>query len=171
LPAVLDRLAAIALPPPHPHLGDASMTPFAIRSEPIAPHTIPAIVEVSVDRRLLPGESPQAAVAAVAAALRSIRGVEVFGGRFMLPADVEPDDTIIAALTDGLHAAGRAAEVTVSAHTFDAGYACDRGMPTPMFGPGRRQFGAALLAPEEVLVDDCSAAGVALATAVDRLCA
>lgn len=167
---VLVRLGDVHLPDPHPDLGPATMTPFAVRAEPVAPHTVPSALILTIDRRLLPGEEPAAAVSEVVRALRGVPGVRVSTGRTMLPAWVDAADPVIRALADGLRAAGRPEDVVVSRHTFDAGYACSVGMPTAMFGPGRRQFGPGLLEPEEVRIDDCNAAAAAIAATVATLC-
>lgn len=171
LPAVLNALDDIVLAQPDADLGPATVTPFSIRAEPVAPHTIPRVLEVRIDRRLLPGETPDCAVTAINAALTGIPGLQVSAGSSMLPASVPPDSPVITALAAGIEAAGgSAANVVVSRHTFDAGYACSRGIPTPMFGPGVRRFGADMTEPEGVLVSDCQVAAAALRMTIDRLC-
>ena len=170
LPEVLARVRSIRLPPDHAELGSATVVPFAIRAEPVAPHTIPGELVVTLDRRLLPGESPTAAVDSVREALDSIEDVSVMAGRTMLPASVAADAPIVTALSAGLRAADRPTDVVTSSHTFDAGYPCSLGIPTPMFGPGRRRFGPDMVEPESVSVRDCDAAASTLSTAIERLC-
>lgn len=164
VPAVVDALRAAPLPPPHPVLGPAAVVPFDIRSEPVAPHTIPERVVLTVDRRLLPGESPEAAARSLTDHLdRTLRpGLAVVEpAAWMLPAEVAADDPLVVALLDAIARQGRIPEAVASAYTFDAGLACARGIPTVMFGPGRRSFGADLTAPESVLLADVvAAAGV-----------
>lgn len=170
LPEVLDLLRRSVTPPEDPTLGVATVTPFAIRAEPVAPHTIPQALFVSVDRRLLPGESPDVAVASIRDALRGVDDVNVTGGASMLAASVPERAPIIDALAVGVAAAGRTRKIVTSRHTFDAGYACSIGIPTPMFGPGRRRFGPDMLEPESVAVADCEAGAIALRTAIEQIC-
>ena len=49
----------------HPAFGPATLTPTAIDSSPKATHTVPDAVRMTFDRRLLPGESPEAAYEAI----------------------------------------------------------------------------------------------------------
>jgi succinyl-diaminopimelate desuccinylase len=166
---VVRRLAALELPPPHPELGAASITPYQLRCDPVAPHTIPRRVEVGLDRRLLPGEDPEAAVAVIRAALPPPRGFEirVEPGPLMWPALVDPAHLADQALVGGVRAAGRDSETCYSPNTFDAGYPCRVGILTVMFGPGLRRFGGeGLLADDVVAIDDCVAAAEAIRTAI-----
>jgi succinyl-diaminopimelate desuccinylase len=67
----------------------------------------------------------------------------------------------------GVQAAGRASGTVYSRNTFDAGYPCRVGIPTVMFGPGRRRFGGdGLLADDAVAVDDCLVAAAAIRSAI-----
>jgi acetylornithine deacetylase/succinyl-diaminopimelate desuccinylase-like protein len=166
---VVARLDAVGLPEPHPNLGAASITPYHLRCDPVAPHTIPRRVEVVVDRRLLPGEDPHAAVVAIRAALPTATGVEVHAdaGALMWPALVDPTHAAVQALVRGVRTAGRTSGTLYSLNTFDAGYPCRVGIPTVMFGPGRRRFGGGgLLADDVVAVDDCVVAAEAIRNAV-----
>lgn len=170
LPEVLGRLGDIAVPHEVAGSGPATITPFAIRAEPVAPHTIPGAIVVTVDRRLLPGEAADSAVGAVRDTLHDLDEVDVSAGQTMLPASVAADAPIVDALCGGLVRARRPAAVVTSSHTFDAGYACSVGIPTPMFGPGRRRFGPNMVEPESVSVRDCDAAAVAIRAAIEQLC-
>jgi acetylornithine deacetylase/succinyl-diaminopimelate desuccinylase-like protein len=166
---VVGRLDALGLPQPHPDLGTASVTPYQLRCDPVAPHTIPRRVEVVVDRRLLPGEDPHAAVVAIRAALPTAKGLEVRAdaGALMWPALVDPSHPAVQALVRGVQAAGRNSGTFYSLNTFDAGYPCRAGIPTVMFGPGRRRFGGdGLLADDVVAVDDCVVAADAIRNAI-----
>src|ERR687885_848348 len=89
----LTRLRAMAFGPAHPQLGAAQATVYKLQFSPIAPHTLPATAEMTVDRRLLPGEEIDAAVAGVRAALGDLSpyGLTVERGAFMYPAEVPPD--------------------------------------------------------------------------------
>lgn len=172
---VIVALRTLPVPEPDPELGPALVTPYRVTATPVAPHTVPERVEVVVDHRLLPGDTPERAVAAVREHLVGRHGlaVEVGAGPAMLPARVAPDEPLVRALVGGLAAAGvtdRPA-VGVSTATFDAGYGCAKGIPTCMFGPGRRELGAGLTAPERVALADVAAGAAALTHALTALCA
>ncbi len=172
---VIVALRDLPVPPPDPDLGPALVTPYRITASPVAPHTVPSRVEVVVDHRLLPPDTPQAAVGRVREHLVGRHGlpVEVTAGPAMLPARVDEGAPVVRALVAGLAAArvsGRPA-VGVSTATFDAGYGCAKGIPTCMFGPGRRELGAGLTDPERVAVADVAAGARALTHALTTLCA
>ncbi len=57
-----------------------------------------------------------------------------------------------------------------SSNTFDAGYGCSQRIPTVMFGPGKRAFGAAMTGTEWVSADDCLLASQALNGLISRYC-
>lgn len=174
---VITALRGLPLPEAHPQLGGVTATPFRVEAFPVAPHTLPETARVVVDRRLLPGEDPEEAVATLRAHLSTTladRGhdLAVTAGELMLPARVEPDAPVVQALLAGLEGpAAREGRTVVSRNTFDAGWACHRGIPTVMFGPGRRHFDAGVTAAEAVAVGDCDAAAAALRHAVEVLCA
>ena len=64
---VLDRVMAVDVGAnKHPGLGQATLTPTAVRSWPEATHTVQDEVRLVFDRRLLPGDDPKAAFAAIA---------------------------------------------------------------------------------------------------------
>ena len=160
---IVGRLPEVPLPPPHPELGPATATPYQFQCEPIAPHTLPSRVHVVVDRRLLPGEDPDAAVAAVRRQLDgSWPELEVVAGAAMFPALVDPSAPVVGALAGF--------PTMYSRNAFDAGYGCSVGVPTVMFGPGRRDFGAGVVHAEAVSISDCRIAAAALAKAARTLC-
>lgn len=171
---VVAALRAAPVPPPHAELGPARVTPYQVAVSPIAPHTIPARAHLVVDRRLLPGETAAGAVAALRAHLERAVGaaVDVREGVSMLPAAVAADAAVVLALQEGVARARPGAGGTFwSRNTFDAGYACAQGIPTVMFGPGRRDFSSGVTQAEAVALDDCRAAAAALAHAITALCA
>lgn len=169
---VVIRLRSTPLPPAHAELGEAQVTPYQLLCSPIAPHTVPEEALVVVDRRLLPGEDVAEAVEALRAHLDGldpqpvvVRDVE------MLPAAVDVDAPAVAALRAGVAAGGERTSAAVwSRNTFDAGYACSKGIPTCMFGPGVRSFSKDLTATEVVALDDCVAAAGAIRHTIDALC-
>jgi succinyl-diaminopimelate desuccinylase len=120
---------------PHPQLGRRSILPYKLTCGPIAPHTIPAWCRLVLDRRLLPGEDPDAAVAEVAEALAGL-DVSISQGATMLPALVDDNATVVTALQRGAkQTLGHELETFYPRSTFDAGHACAIGVPTVMCGP------------------------------------
>jgi succinyl-diaminopimelate desuccinylase len=129
----LDRLRLD--PTPHPQLGSRSLVPYKLTCGPVAPHTIPAWCLMVIDRRLLPGDDPDDAVAEIAAALEGL-GVVVRRGATMLPALVDESSTVVTALQAGAEQSlGHRLETFYPPSSFDAGYACGLGVPTVMCGP------------------------------------
>jgi acetylornithine deacetylase/succinyl-diaminopimelate desuccinylase-like protein len=172
---VIGALRSIPTVDPHPHLGPATVTPFAISCFPVAPHTIPERATISVDRRLLPGGSAEDAVSEIREHLtRELpdTSLVVEVGESMLPAEVDPHSPVVTSLLEGIErASDRPGETFWSLNAFDAGYACARGIPTPMFGPGKRAFaGAGLTGVDLVHLADCEIAAGAIAHAIRRLC-
>jgi succinyl-diaminopimelate desuccinylase len=168
------HLGSLELPEADPTLGPSTATPYQFSCFPVAPHTIPERALVIVDRRLLPGEDPDRAVQAIRDHLSAagMEDVSVTAGVHMLPAKVGENEPIVRALVDGVReAAGAPAETFYSLNAFDAGYACSKGIPAPMFGPGKRRFaGEGLTGTDAVTLRDCSTAASAIAFAIDRLC-
>ena len=130
------RIEALELDPrPHPELGRRTILPYKLTCGPIAPHTIPAWCLLVLDRRLLPGDDADAAVAEVAAALEGL-DVSVRRGATMVPALVSEDARVVTSLQRGARQTlGRELETFYPRSTFDAGYACGLGVPTVMCGP------------------------------------
>lgn len=170
---VVRALRNLPLPPSHPELGPASATPYGFACHPVAPHTIPAEVRMTVDRRLLPGDDRTAVVEELRAHLEAAveSPLEISPGEHMLPAAVPVDAPVVERLRHHVREhAGRDEPPLWSKNTFDAGLACARGIPTCMFGPGRRDFGAGVTAAETVAIDDCVAAAAALLATFVDLC-
>ena len=169
----LNRLAEISLTASHPRLGRAQLTVYQVIFSPIAPHTLPDVGRLTVDRRLMPGEDPEAAVAEIAYALGDMSpyGLRVEQGVFMYPAEVPVDHEVVQALQEGLTAVrGRPAETDYPQWTFDAGYACSRGIPTVMFGPSCVDpAGEDLLGADFVALSQVEEAAKAYAYAILRL--
>ncbi len=151
---VLARLGGLRLEPErHPQLGGRTLVPYKLVCEPVLPHTIPARCEVVVDRRLLPGDDPDEAVAELAALLGGLP-LRVRKGAFMLPALVDESAPVVRALQQGaITVLGRPLETLYRQDTFDAGYPCSLGVPTVMCGPSSSDFGG-----EDVLGLDAVAA-------------
>ncbi|MGQ0572056.1 MAG: M20 family metallopeptidase [Armatimonadota bacterium] len=135
---VLHRLRALTFPRRHPYLGQEQLTVYKLVCTPIAPHTLPDRCELTLDRRLLPGTTMEEAVEQVRGALDGSGPWQVIvePGAWMLPADVPSTAPVVEALADATReVTGRPAALQYAGYTFDAGYACARGIPTVMFGP------------------------------------
>jgi len=172
---VVRCLRTLPLPERHPALGPVSATPYQFVCHPVSPHTIPAQVRLIVDRRLLPGESAKTAVEELrlhlATAMPGARfSVDI--GEIMLPAVVAEAAPVVIALSEGLRSCGVSGDPTCwSMNTFDAGYACIKGIPTVMFGPGRRHFtGTEMLGDDSVSIADMWTAVEVIRGAIGSLC-
>ena len=136
----------------HPNLGTATLAINHIRSFPDSTHTIQDRCELSLDRRLLPGEDPDAAVAEIAALAQSIDGapdpasgkpwrVEVRKGAFMYPSLVAADSGVVRALVAASeHALGVAPPTYYASNAFDQGYLNHIGIEACTYGPGDEQY-------------------------------
>ncbi|MCA9880476.1 MAG: M20/M25/M40 family metallo-hydrolase [Thermomicrobiales bacterium] len=160
---VLDRLRSLTWDDRHPLLGSRHAVPYKIRYEPIAPHTLPSDGFVTVDRRLLPGDDPAAAVAEIRAIIGDLSPyeVDVHPDVMMLPALVDADDPGVRALRNA-HSTehNRLVETEYLRGTFDAGWACSAGIPTVMYGAGE---GSSLLGADFVPIADVEAEARVLA--------
>jgi acetylornithine deacetylase len=137
---VLDRVMAVNVSGSrHDGLGEATLTPTAIRSWPEATHTVQDEVRLVFDRRLLPGDDPQAAFMAVANAA-NVGGpwiVKAEFGPFMYPAEIATDGVLMRAVQAGCRRMGLNTPPTFYSHgALDAGYFCFKGGEASMWGPG-----------------------------------
>ena len=137
---VLDRVMAVNVGAnKHPGLGQATLTPTAVRSWPEATHTVQDEVRLVFDRRLLPGDDPQAAFAAIAAAadIGHPWQVETEFGPFMYPAEIAADGAFMRAVSGGCRRVGMPMPPTFHSHgALDAGFFCFKGGESAMWGPG-----------------------------------
>jgi acetylornithine deacetylase len=133
---VLQRLAALQPPGEHPQLGRVTVTPTSIRSFPEATHTVQDEVRIVVDRRLLPGDDPQAALAELRDAV-SVPDwdVEVEAGPHMYPSELAPEDAFVELLRTSFD---EPPELIYSHGSIDAGYFNHEGVPAVMLGPGEQ---------------------------------
>jgi acetylornithine deacetylase len=146
------RLAEMSFTGAHPQLGTATMAVTRIRSFPESSHTIQDRCEITIDRRLLPGENPDGAVAEIAAIARPIDGaadpasgrpwrVEVEQGAMMYPSLVGADSDVVRALTRASEAAlGNTPEIYYASNAFDQGYLNHIGIQACTYGPGEERF-------------------------------
>jgi acetylornithine deacetylase/succinyl-diaminopimelate desuccinylase-like protein len=137
---VLQRLERVDLGShEHTGLGKATLTPTAIRSFPEATHTLQGEVRMTLDRRLLPGESPAAALRAIEHALDGISPwkVEVREGPIMFPAELAQDSALLQSINRAHREAGMREPTTFYSHgALDAGLFAREGIETTMWGPG-----------------------------------
>ena len=137
---VLDQLATVTPSGgPHDGLGSPTLTPTFIETRPRATHTVQGEAVLTLDRRLLPGQSPDMALAEIRAAIALPEPwrIAVEPGPFMYPAEIKPDGALVRAATAGAAAAGLTAPPHFWSHgALDAGYLCHIGCETAMWGPG-----------------------------------
>lgn len=140
--AVIERLRALDLGnDAHPLLGRPTLTPTSIRSWPEATHTIQNRVAMTWDRRLLPGQDPKAAVAAIGEALRELKTweIDVRGGALQFPAELPPDGAFMHCAREGHRRAGLGEPDTFVSHgCVDAGLLVRKGCEAAMWGPGEQ---------------------------------
>lgn len=140
---VVNRLKTLTWADRHPLLGGRHAIVYKVRYEPLAPHTLPSDAYLTVDRRLLPGDDPNAAAQEVREAIGDLSPyrVEVERGVFMLPALVEPEHPGVQALqAANLVVRGQEAETFYGQGTFDAGGPCALGVPSVMYGASGGEF-------------------------------
>jgi len=139
----LERLDRLPLGAGHPGLGSATLTVTQVRSGPDISHTIPDVCRAVLDRRLLPGEDPDAAFRDIQDALKEVAGwsIEVTRGAFMYPSEVAKDCALAAATASASRElTKREAELFHSPAALDAGFLNRNGVETIMLGPGDLRF-------------------------------
>jgi acetylornithine deacetylase len=164
---VLERLEQLDLNvPDHPTFGRATLTATAIESAPKATHTVPDTVRITFDQRLLPGEDPAAAFAALerAIVIDEPWRVACRQGPIMYPNEISLDGRLFAHLRAAFARAGVGEPQPFYCNfALDAGYFARRGIEAVMLGPGEvDQFHSD---EEQVLVSDL----VGMANVYDRM--
>jgi acetylornithine deacetylase/succinyl-diaminopimelate desuccinylase-like protein len=136
----------------HPQLGKRTLTVNHIRSFPESTHTVQERCEFTLDRRLLPGDDPNAAFAAIERVLKEVEqlkdpvsgknfGIDVRMGPYMYPSLVTVESPIVKALLRGSEVMlGQPVETYFSPAAFDQGYLNHVGIPTANFGAGEHQW-------------------------------
>jgi len=148
------RRLAIEIPDTrsHPGMGTAWLTCNGIESFPKSTHTVQGSCVLKLDQRLLPGDDPAAAVAAIETVARSmddwpdpISGKPfrcvVETGAYMYPSLVGEDSLparLLQAACGAMLGSGVGTFHGQSAH--DQGYLNHVGIPTANFGPGEQSF-------------------------------
>jgi acetylornithine deacetylase/succinyl-diaminopimelate desuccinylase-like protein len=145
-------LGKVKLDKSHPQLGKTSLTVNHIRSFPESTHTVQERCEFTLDRRLLPGEDPNAAFAEIERIAKEIEqladpvsgkryGIDVRLGPFMYPSLVTMESPIVKAVLRASEVMlGRPVETYYSPSAFDQGYLNHVGIPTANFGAGEHQY-------------------------------
>jgi acetylornithine deacetylase/succinyl-diaminopimelate desuccinylase-like protein len=136
----------------HPALGKPTLAVNRIRSGPDSTHTIQDRCEIGIDRRLMPGEDPDSAVAEILAIAKAVDGaidpasgkpwrVEVVKGPFMYPSLVGDSSAVVTALTRASQAALNVTpEMFYQTNAFDQGYLNHIGIETCSYGPGEEKY-------------------------------
>lgn len=136
---VMQRLTRVPLTGTHPLLGKQHALVYQMLFEPLAPHTLPALARLRVDRRLLPGDDPEQAVHDVREAIGDLSPyqVRVTRGPHMLPALVDAAHPGVLALAAAHYQVrGTAVETYYGQGSYDAGGPCAAGVPAVMYGVG-----------------------------------
>jgi acetylornithine deacetylase/succinyl-diaminopimelate desuccinylase-like protein len=145
-------LGKVKLDKSHPQLGKTSLTVNHIRSFPESTHTVQERCEFTLDRRLLPGEDPNAAFAEIERIAKEIEqladpasgkryGIDVRLGPFMYPSLVTMESPIVKAILRASEVMlGQPVETYYSPSAFDQGYLNHAGIPTANFGAGEHQY-------------------------------
>lgn len=140
---VMQRLDRLPLGAGHHGLGSATLTVTQVRGGPDINHTIPDVCRAVLDRRLLPGEDPDAAFRDIQEALNEIAGwsIEVKRGAFMYPSEVAKDCAVAEATVGASRElTQKETELFYSPAALDAGFLNRNGIETVMFGPGDLRF-------------------------------
>jgi acetylornithine deacetylase len=135
----LDRLEAVRLRGSHPQLGSPTLTATSFRSSPDATHTVQDEVRITLDRRLLPGDDPERALADLRAAVEGLGDwtVELEAGPFMYPSAVAAEAPVVRLLEDAAAELGTLPPGHLWSHgAIDAGYFNQQAIPAVMLGPG-----------------------------------
>ena len=150
---IIDRLEdQLELTGEHPALGTPTFAVNHIRSYPDSTHTIQGECEITLDRRLLPGDDPHAKWQEIRDIVMQVDGmedpasgqkwqVEMREGPFMYPSLVEMDSPIVQTVCDAAEEVlGAAPETFYTTTAFDQGYLNHVGIPCANYGSGEDQF-------------------------------
>jgi acetylornithine deacetylase len=157
---------------PHPLMGTASVHASLIGGGREL-SSYPDRCELQLERRTVPGESIDRAVAEIDELLAALRAQDPelsASARFMFgraPYEIAPHHELAVALQHAVASGGRDTSITGMSFWTDAAVLAHAGIPSVLFGPG----GAGLHGVEEyVVVDDVIACRDALATLTRTFC-
>jgi acetylornithine deacetylase/succinyl-diaminopimelate desuccinylase-like protein len=129
-----DYAASLRRRKPHPLLGRPTLNVGAIRGG-TQPNVVPALCEVDIDRRFLPGETPAGVQREIQGALRRARVSAEFVDLRSAPCPALETDPALPLVQAFLKAAGQ--RRTRGVHYFcDAASLAAGGIPSIVFGPG-----------------------------------
>lgn len=140
---VVRRVKSILVTGHHPELGPPTITVQGFVAEPFNTSTVPSRCRLSVDRRVLPGDDLDAAIADTKARIGTLDGygLEMEVGTFQYPAEIARTATsarLLAEATSGM--LGEPARHTYIHGALDAGYLQREGIETVQYGPGDLRF-------------------------------
>ncbi len=136
----------------HPDLGERTLAINHVQSFPESTHTVQDRCDITVDRRLLPGDDPDAALAEIARVAMQVDGmadpasgnnwrVEVNKGPFMYPSLVTASSPIVRLVNKAAETMlGAAPETYFTSAAFDQGYLNHVGIPCANYGAGEDRF-------------------------------
>ncbi len=136
----------------HPELGKPTFAVNHIRSLPDSTHTIQGECEITLDRRLLPGDDPDEKFAAIRDIVMAVDGmadpasgltwsVEIEQGPFMYPSLVDQDSPIVRAVCASAETMlGAPPETFYTTTAFDQGYLNHVGIPCANYGCGEDRY-------------------------------
>ncbi len=129
----------------HPFLGKATLIPMSLESFPKEASTLQSECILTLDRRLLPGESPETALTQISDLVKGLEPykVSVQPGPYLLPSEVSPDATIVKDLVAAIKTMGGVVpDLEYSHAAYDAGYLNQYGIETIRYGAGNHYFPA-----------------------------
>jgi acetylornithine deacetylase/succinyl-diaminopimelate desuccinylase-like protein len=146
-------LAKTRLDKSHPQLGRQTLTVNHLRSFPDSTHTVQERCEITLDRRLLPGDDPNEAYDELVRIAKDVEAsfkdpvsgkgftIDLRLGPFMYPSLVTVESPIVRALLRASEVMlGKPVETYYSPSAFDQGYLNHVGIPTANFGAGEHQW-------------------------------
>jgi len=156
-PLVADLAALageIARRPAHPLVGPPTLSVGTIRGG-LSVNTVPDRCAIEVDRRLIPGESADAAAAEVLAVARRHGGTmeDLFGSD---PFEISRDAEVVRLVSDAVRAETGRAEAVGVAYATEAPEVARAGIPVVVLGPG--EGAKAHSADESIPLDQLEAA-------------
>jgi len=135
-----------------PDLGRATMAVTRLVSFPQSTHTIQDRAEITIDRRLLPGDDPEAAFAEIAGIVGKLEQktdpasglawkANASLGPFMYPSRIYADGKVANLIRESMvDITGREPECYFQTNAFDQGYLNHVGIECANFGPGEFRF-------------------------------